>query len=66
MARIVSAKLAGLPMKDGDLGCDALGKSPDELARIFAEERLAEYEIALARFLEENEEKGTRIGLAIQ
>lgn len=59
-------KLAGLPMKDGDLDCDALRKSPDELARIFAEERLAEYDVALARFLEVNEEKSTHIDLTIQ
>jgi hypothetical protein len=59
-------KSAGLPTKDGDLDCDALGKSPDELARIFAEERLTEFDTALPRFLEENEEKSTHIDLAIQ
>jgi hypothetical protein len=49
--------LAKLPMRDGDLDCEALGQSPDALARDFAHEHEAEYDFALSAFLAENEGK---------
>jgi hypothetical protein len=44
-------------MRDGDLDCEALGRSPDEFVLEFANESRAEYDIALAAFLDENEGK---------
>jgi hypothetical protein len=51
----IQETLATLPMRDGDLDCEVLGRNPEELALEFANESRAEYDIALAAFLEEKE-----------
>jgi hypothetical protein len=50
-------KLESLPIRDGDLDCEALGRTPQELGRDFAEEKLAIIESALAAFLEDHREE---------
>ena len=53
-AERLQEKLAVLPLRDGDLDCEALGRSPDEFTRESANESQAECGFALAVFLEEN------------
>jgi hypothetical protein len=53
----VRAKIAGRPMKDGDLDCEVLAKSVDELAQEAGDELRRKLDASLEKFLAENELK---------